>query len=416
MKKILLFIFFNFFLGLSVFGQKIDTDSLLVKTFYEINTSKNYSKAIQLSQLGIKNAPDYLDFYVALGRSYMLTKKIDSSRICFNHVIDKNPKYKEAFIYLAKLEIEEKNAPNAINTIDKALTFYPEEKEFYLLKLQAINVEKEESKSFSYLNFLTKKYPSDSDLQQQFIDLKSKSVSDQFGINYNFTTFSRTGVGPWHLLGLQYVRARKKITLIGRVNYADRRAFGNSIGSGVQYEFETYFKNNNKSYSYAGLAYSKDIVFPKIRLSYSYFYNFSKGWEGDIGMRYTKTIDKELYAGVFGIGKYIGSYWLNLRTYLQSDASKIRPALTFTTRYYLDSKYDYASFTAGYGTSPDERIILGLLQQRVALNSYRIGAGYNKLFYQHFVTGLQAVLNHQEYIPNNFQNELDLLFSLQYKF
>lgn len=416
MKKLVIIFFFNFILIVPLFAQKIDTDSLLVKTFYEINTSKNYSKAIQLAQLGIKNAPDYLDFYVALGRSYILTQKIDSSRICFNHVIDKNPKYKEAFIYLTKLEIEEKNVPNAISTIDKALTFYPEEKDFYLLKLQAVNLKNNENKSFSFLTFLTKKYPLDTDLQQQLIDLKLKSVSDRFGINYNFTTFNRNGIGPWHLLGLQYVRERKKITLIGRINFADRRASGNSINSGTQYEFETYFKNNKKSYSFTNMAYSTDIVFPEIRLSYSYFHNFIKGWEGDIGIRYTKTTNKDLYSGVFGIGKYIGPYWLNLRTYLQPDTGIIRPALAFTTRYYFNTKYDYASFTAGYGTSPDERILQGQLQQRISLNSYRVGAGYNKLFYQHFITALQLALNHQEYIPNKFQNELNLFFSIQYKF
>ncbi|MBF2709880.1 YaiO family outer membrane beta-barrel protein [Flavobacterium soyangense] len=416
MKKLILIISFNFILGTTIFAQKIDTDSLLVKTYYELNTSKNYPKAIQLAQLGIKISPNYLDFYVALGRSYMITKKIDSSRISFNHVIDKNPKYKEAFTYLAKLEIEEKNAPNAITVIDKGLTYYPEEKDFYFLKLQAINIENDEDKSYSFLTFLTKKYPLDTDLQQQLIDLKLKSISDRFGINYNYTAINRSGIGPWHLIGLQYVRERKKVTLIGRINYADRRASGSSINSGVQYELETYFKNNKKSYSYTDIAYSNDIVFPEIRLAYSYFHNFNKGWEADIGMRYSQTINKDLYSSVIGIGKYLGPYWLNLRTYIQSDSDKIHPAITFTTRYYLNTRYDYASFTTGYGTSPDERIMQEQLQQRVSLNSYRIGAGYNKLLYQHFITGFQASLNHQEYIPNKFQNEFNLFFSIQYKF
>lgn len=415
MKNTLFFIFLNFILNTSLFGQKIDTDSLLTKTLYEINTNKNYTKAIQLAKFGMKIAPDYLDFHLALGKSYMLTKEIDSSRIYFNQIIDKNPKYKDAFMYLAKLEIEEKNAPNALRTLDKALANYPEEKEFYLLKLQAIKLENDDEKSIAFLNYLSKKYPSDHSIQQELMELKSKSVSDRVGINYNYTTFSRDGVGPWHLLGLQYIRERKKLTLIGRINYADRHAFGNNV-NGVQYELETYFQNNKKSYSSANIAYSEAIVFPKLRLSYSYFHNFSKGWEADMGIRYTKTIDKDLYAGVVGIGKYIGSYWLNLRTYLQPDQDKIHPALTVTARYYFDTKYDYATFISGYGSSPDERVILGDFQKRVSLNSYRVGAGYYKLFYQHFHTGIQTVLNHQEYSPKKFQNEFDIAVSIQYKF
>jgi hypothetical protein len=42
---------------------------------------------------------------------------------------------------------------------------------------------------------------------------------------------------------------------------------------------------------------------------------------------------------------------------------------TLTTRYYFDTKYDYLSMIAGYGTSPDDRVTIGQLEQRVSLTS-----------------------------------------------
>ena len=48
-----------------------------------------------------------------------------------------------------------------------------------------------------------------------------------------------------------------------------------------------------------------------------------KGWEGDLGLRYNKTIDQYFYTGVFGIGKYTGSYWFNIKSYFLNDNSKI---------------------------------------------------------------------------------------------
>jgi YaiO family outer membrane protein len=416
MKKIIVFILFIFISNSTLFAQKIDTDSLLVKTFFELNVNKNYTKAIELAHLGIKEAPDYLDFYVVLGQSYGITKEIDSAYYYLNLVIDRNPKYKSAFIYLAKLQIEENKIADAIATIDKALLFYPDEKTFYLLKLQAINLNNEEQKTISYLNYLSKKYPADADLQQQLIDLKYRSVSDRAGINYSFTSFDRSGVGPWHLLGVQYIRERKKLTLIAQINYADRRSFGNSINSGIQYQFDTYFKNSKKSYSFTSISYSNDIVFPKLRLSYSYFSALGKAWEGDVGLRYTRAANADLYTAVLGVGKYIGSYWFNLQSFLQTNKNNINPAFTATTRYYFDTKYDYASVIAGFGTSPDERIYFGQYQERVSLSSYRIGVGYNKLLGQHFCTGIQVMLNHQEYVANKFQNETDIFLLMQYKF
>ncbi|WP_035677936.1 YaiO family outer membrane beta-barrel protein [Flavobacterium limnosediminis] len=416
MKKIVFIIILNLLYVVNLQAQKIDTDSLLVKTASELNTQKDYAKTITLAHLGIKNAPDYLDFHLLLGRAHWLTQQKDSARYYFNHVITRNPTYKEAFGYLSRLEIEEKNSTSAVAVLDKAISFYPEEKEFYLLKLDAIALERDDEKTIAYLHSVSEKFPDDKIFQNQLTELKMKSVSDRIGLGYNYTTFNRDGVGPWHLVGLQYVRERKKLTLIGRVNYADRRSYGNSINSGFQYEFETYFTNSKKSYSFINAAFSDEIVFPKLRLSYSYFRNLGKGWEGDLGARYIRTADSDLYAGVLGIGKYVGSYWFNLKSYWQWDNDTMYPAFTATARYYFDTKFDYATLIAGYGTSPDERVTLGQFEQRVSLNSFRVGAGYYILLWKHYCLGLQGVLNRQEYKPDNYQSEFDMFFSIQYKF
>ena len=407
---------FFILINTGIFAQKIDTDSLLVKTNYEINTTKNYPKAIKIASLGIKLAPNYLDFHLALGRTYIITKQVDSARYYLNYVIDKDPKYKEAFLYLTKLEIGENNSENAIITVNKAIIIYPEDKDFELLKLQAIYSQNDYEKSIEYLESLVGKYPEDSKIKQQLVELKTKTNSNRVGITYNNTSFNRNAVGPWHLIGFQYIRERKLISFIAQINYAERYSFQYK-NSGIQYEFETYFKNNKKSYSYADIAYSYDQnVFPKLRLAYSYFYSFNKGWEADAGIRYSKTTNFNFHAGVFGVGKYVGAYWLNLKSYFQSFENKTYSAFTATARYYLDTKYDYLTAFAGYGTSPDERITLGQFDQRLTFNSYRVGAGYYKLFGTHYATGLQASYNRQEYKLNTFQNEYNLFVSLQYKF
>jgi YaiO family outer membrane protein len=416
MKKRFLFILVSFSLTISLFGQKIDTDSLLVQTAHQLNVEKNYLKTIEMAHLGIKKAPNYLDFHVLLGRAYMITKVTDSARFYFNHVIDENPKYKEVFSYLTKLEIEAKNNSGAMTTIDKAINLYPDEKEFYMLKLQVVDLDNDDEKTIGYLNELTARYPDDNRIKQQLVEINTKSNSDRVGINYNLTNFDRSGVGPWHLIGLQYIRQRKKITWIGQLNYAERQSIDNTQ-SGLQYEIDTYFPNSKKSYSYASVAYSNDdFVFPKFRFAYSYYYNFKRGWEGDLGMRYTKTINNDLYSAAFGVGKYIGAYWINLKTYLLFNEKKTYPALALTTRYYINTRFDYASFVLGYGTSPDERITLGQFEQRAALNSYRIGAGYNRLLWEHYIMGIQASYNKQEYKIDNYQNEFNTTISFQYQF
>lgn len=400
-----------------VTAQKIDTDSLLVEAIKEFEVKKNYKKAKKLSQQGYKLAPDYLDFQIELGKNYLQTKQADSARFYFSNVIQKNNKYKEAFSYLAQVELNDSKPDAALYVCEKALLLFPDDRKFYLLKLEILeSIPKNDIATFSYLKELLKKYPSDVALKLKLFTIKTKIKSDRIGAFYNLTTISREAIGPIHLLGLQYIRERKDITIIGRVNYMDRYAFGKSTNKGLQYELESYFTNSEKSYSFASISVSNDnYVFAPLRAGYSYFYNFKKGWEGDLGLRYTRAGEKDFYAGVLGLGRYIDSYWLNLRTYIQKDNNNYYPSFALNTRYYYNTKYDYLSLLAGYGTSPDERYSTGLVQQRTSLNSYRIGAGYYKLFWENYFTGIQASFNKQEYAASNFQNEIDFFISVQYK-
>jgi YaiO family outer membrane protein len=400
----------------SFYGQKLNTDSLLVVTNKLINVDKNYTKAIELGHLGIKHDPNYLDFHIALGRSYRFTNEIDSARYYFNYVISKNTNYKEAFSYSTQIEIDAKNFNNASVIIDKALNIHPDEKDFYMLKLRVVNMQNDDKKTLDYLNLLADKYPTDKNIKDQIFDLKLKSNSDRIGIIYNLTTFDRPGVGPWNLTSIQYVRQRKLITLIGRINYTNRVSYGQTISSGTLYEIDSYVKMTKKIYSFVNIGLGNNNIFPKVRLNYSLYSNLGKRWENEIGIRYNKTINTENYSAVLGFGKYIGAGWLNLRSYIQLGQTKPYPSLSTTYRYYFNSRYDYFSLNAGFGTSPDERETLSQFDQRISLNSFRIGTGYHKVFQKKLLFGAQIGFNRQEYNINSYQNELNTSLQLQYQF
>ena len=314
------------------------------------------------------------------------------------------------------LELAENNIVQAKIVIDKGLQIYPDDEDFLFKKFQIINSENNDVDTIAFLETLKQKFPNNKKIQQELIQLKTKTASNRIGITYNNTSFSRNGVGPWHLIGLQYITEKKIASVIARINYAERYNF-NTKNTGLQYELESYFNTSKKTYSYVNVAYSaNDNVFPVLRLGYSFYYSFNKGWEADAGMRYTKTTNFEFYAAAFGIGKYIGPYWLNLKSYFQFFENKNYPSITATGRYYFNTKYDYLSAFIGTGTNPDERITLGQFENRFAFKSYRFGAGFNKILSQQYILGFQASFNNQEYKLKSFQNEFDFFVSLQYKF
>ena len=394
--------------------KKIDTDSLLTVIVQDMKTSRpDYQQNIQRALLGKKLAPDYLDFHLILGRNYELTKVKDSARYYYNYVIDHSPKYEDAFLYLINLDIEEERYDEGLILTYKAIDLYPNSKPFHLRRITIYALQNDSENELKYVKSVRLKFPHDPEIEQRLYLLYSKINYDRIGVYYNITTIDRDGVGPWHLASIDYLRQRLWGTVIGKVNYARRRSSDTIMSTGLQLEAESYIFSKKNNYSYIDVAYSADIAFPRIRLGYSYFRNFKKGWEADLGGRYIRTQDNnDLKTLNIGVGKYLGSYWINLRTYIQKD----NPSLTFTSRYYFNTKYDYVTLLAGYGTSPDDRTIMAQYDRRVLLDSYRLSAGFFTLIKSHYVFGILITDNEQEYTKDKFQRELNFAFSLQYKF
>ncbi|RPA67904.1 YaiO family outer membrane beta-barrel protein [Cyclobacteriaceae bacterium YHN15] len=417
--SILVFLFY-FFSASVTKAQTIDTDSLLIAAIKVTNVEKDYNKAISMARLGIEEAPDYLDFHLLLGRLYRLTNNVDSARYFLNFVIEKNPIYEDAFTYLLGMEYEQGNIEEGLKAADKAISYYPEKVDYYRFKHDFIQLQRDERMEFDFLKAAMTKFPEQSSFRQRMNILELRLDNDRIGVNYSYTIFDREEVGPWHLVGLQYIHERKWGSIIGRVNYANRLSAGSTIDSGYQYELESFFFTGKISYSYVGIAYSPSLVFPEQRYGYSFIQNLKNGWEWEVGARYTSVVPPEgrrnFRSLILGGAKYVGSWWISLRTFIQNEEDQFYPAFTLTTRYYMDTRFDYFTFITGYGTSPDERQTLGQFENRIALDSWRIGGGYFRLLGNRFVTGAQLMYNYQEYSPGNKQNELELFLNLQYKF
>lgn len=415
MNKIASLLLFCCFLQHTAKAQSINTDSLLFKGL-ESFKNENYTKAIAEGRLGVTLAPDYTDFYMLLGRCFLKTGKVEAAEHYFAHVIATAPQYKDAFIQSIGIANASKAYPKALRLGEQAMRQFGNDKELRLLQLKTHTLAGEEEAVISYLEELLTYYPNDPALQNTLRRERAKTSSNRIGLDHNYTIFNRDGVGPWLLSGLYYVRERKNATLIGRLNYADRQAQGQSIRYGYQVELDTYIKTGSKGTSLANLAYSDNEIFPNIRASYSYLHNFDTGWELDLGVRYIKPANRQhIYASAAGIGKYLGSSWLNLSTFLFFDQGENFVTVSGTYRYYFKTKHDFMGMVLGYGSSPDESINITPFTTQVSLDSYRAGLVFSSTIGNRLIVGAQLIGNRQEYIEGSIQNQLDIFASLQYK-
>ncbi|SDG81836.1 outer membrane protein, YaiO family [Psychroflexus sediminis] len=398
-------------------GQEINVDSLLYKTI-DLLKEKEYEQVKSNARKALKIAPDYLDYNLVLGRAQQMTGEIDKARQNYELIINKNKDYKTAFYYLFDLEFQAGNYQRAKEISETAIQYYPDEEDFYYKKLSTYQPLGDLKAEYTYIKEIQPKFPNNSDLNRRLVNLELRYDFDIAGLNYSITAFDRENVGPWHLLGFQYIRQRKWGSLVPRINYANRLSAVDDNVTGLQYELDSYFFTGINSYTYLGGSYSSDDVFPTWRFRFSHFMYFNKGWGADIGARYDETFDdRKFYTAALGVNKYIGSYWIYLRSFLMTeDENKFYPAFTLTTRHYLDTRFDYLALILSYGTNPDERSTLGQFQRRISTDSYRVNLGYFRMLNQRYLIGIQGGYNYQEFLPDRFQNEYELFLSFQYKF
>lgn len=207
---------------------------------------------------------------------------------------------------------------------------------------------------------------------------------------------------------LEYIRKFKdKSAVIGRVNYSDRKTV-----KGVQFETETYWNHSPSYYSFASIGLANNITFPELKASYSLNRNFSKGWEGELGYRYLRAEKMDIHSAIWGIGKYLGNYWINLKGYIIDDAGKLHHSYRLTGRYYVNDELDYLALILSTGTSPDDRSRNFQYNNFGSFLSKSVALGYKKMFKGNFSVSLMGGWNNQKINDYDYLNQFDVYISL----
>jgi YaiO family outer membrane protein len=240
--------------------------------------------------------------------------------------------------------------------------------------------------------------------------LHSKIMKDQFGMYYLHSSYDYTD-GKYNIATLEYRHFIKRGSYAARLNYA-----GRPQGTGLQGEAELYYIHNPKLYSYALATYSNEVAFAKMRLAYSIFKTFKHNIEGELGIRYLNADSSTSISGVASIAKTWKDFWVNFRAYYISQSPKSYTSFNLTTRYYMNRQQDYLSFTAGLGTSPDDRSRLIQFPQLAGLLTRSVGAGYQKTFKYRTTVGLFGTWINQKISTSAYQNQYDIYIMLQRKF
>jgi YaiO family outer membrane protein len=170
------------FLSLPSHGQWLkmieSSDNLYNEAKKEIEL-KHYQKAINMCNKAIDISPKNLDIHLLLGHAYSLAGKIDSARIELNYVLNKNPRYRDAYIYLVNMEDLACNYLQALEYADIGLKYFPNDRDILLKKLNIYVKMGDWLESNRLADYLFDRFSADPFIRSVYLDYKL-SIARQY--------------------------------------------------------------------------------------------------------------------------------------------------------------------------------------------------------------------------------------------
>lgn len=391
--------------------------NIFVKKADLLKTMGRFEDAAQIADSLLADNPAdssvkylYKDIQFAQGKNRMGRRDTANALLNYGNILKIDPADTIARNLAININLESKNYSAAMDYIDSGLPFYKDRSAVMIRKLGALQSAGELKQAYLLADSLVQYGKANGRIDSIRNETFLLSRQNRIGLSTSLTMFDQQDRDPWALHSISYMRQEKSISLLGRLNYADR---GNL--NGYQFEMESYPKHG-KSYSFVNLAYSDSRVFPKFKFSYSYFFLLSKSWESELGFRYLNAgSDFKGFTGA--LGKYFHKYWANLKTFQTFSNGKLAGSYVFINRYYFnENSDDYLTGIAGYGFSPEDVVRNFDFMERVNLESLRVTLGYQKTVLKRGILGLFGTWNKQEYTPGRKRNEFDVSVSFQHKF
>lgn len=202
--------------------------------------------------------------------------------------------------------------------------------------------------------------------------------TNQVGVAYEVISFSEEyrNQNTWNTFSVDYQHLIGATTLIGRVTHSNRTQL-----YGTLYEIESYPVFSKKSYAFISTSFSDGGFFQKFGVSGSYYQSIGKGYEIEGGFRYLDFEQDSFLAGIIGLTKYLGRFYLNLRASIGPEKQNtFIQNYIFSGRYYLKNDIDFISARIGTGISPDDATRFSQVVNNPSLNAYFLSFGFQKWF------------------------------------
>jgi len=295
----------------------------------ELAAAGDYSAAKKIGYLLLEENENYFDVALYLARLHGWEMSFDSAYFVLDRVIEEAPELYEAYEVCADLAYWQNNLERLDSCEQQAAALKPDSAglfERYRVALQKTHSELKRTELFAHYSY------------------------DHFSVPY---------VRNWHMLTAGGELPFKYGTLIPSLN---RGYFVGDLAqkTDLQINLDAYLTFGKKNYALLGYGFSPGgeiNFFPGHRGAAELWQVLPRGFALSAGMRYFYW-DQHFTFLTLSAEKYAGNYWFSFRTYVFFKDYGVSGSYYLSARRYFDSKFNHLTLTLGYGTAPDEPILV----------------------------------------------------------
>nr|WP_298993708.1 tetratricopeptide repeat protein [uncultured Polaribacter sp.] len=390
-----------------------DNKTLLNLAINASSAIPNFQKGIDYSLSALSFYPNNKDFKLKLSNLYSLNGEyskseniLDSLSITYKYDRKIKNALAEVLFFKAKKQEEEGLIDDALITYDSAYALNPRDNASLMRMINLHIVQKPNDESLELINERLKKEPNNNflkykkgivfELLQQYdsayyyqsfreIDnpyerdkwslvlenLKAAKLKNQLAATYTKAT-SDSAAFSTSLANLSYShKYDDKNTFGADLNYAARRS-----GVGIQYGVNYSRIFSPTLYADVGVLLGSKF-FPKFIVYGNAYKGFNKGYQAQAGIRFSRLQnDVNFIALNLGASKNWEDIWLNGKLTLMRDDKFNYFNFAAQTRINVNSKKDYVSFIASFGSAPFNDQLPEGEAAFLDFSNILIGAGY----------------------------------------
>jgi len=332
-------------------------------------------------------------------------------------ILEEQEKYYDVALYLARIHGWESAFDSAYLVLDKVILNAPELFEAYQTCVDLAYWENNQSRLEECAGKALELEPGSEEILEKLNKANQSSLPEveqpELFLQYSYDHFSVPYVRNWHMLTAGGQIPFNYGTLIPYINAGYH--IGNSSASDMQLNLDAYLTLGKKNYALLGYGFSPDgdvNYLPVHRAAAEIWQALPKGFGVSAGLRYFYW-DQHFTFLTFSAEKYAGNYWFSFRNYLFFKELGVSGSYYLAGRRYFATKENHLTLTLGYGTAPDEPLLVVSDLDRLNAISCRIE--YSKKISPQVRVLAGLGYGYEEYADRDYRNRIDMKLACYFR-